>query len=409
MVSSAAIEKFEVAGLRVVYVPKDSFLTSIQILTNVGSCAEEASQHGLAHILEHMFFKGSAKRPGGTSITRAANDIGGKLNAYTSYDHTSYYMNVLNENFEQGLDILADMYQRPLFPEEEFVKELNPILSEFREREDDPENFLMERILETHLGADYHPIIGTEDSIRAATVEAMHSFRQRYYGGKNTMIVIVGGVDQARVAKAIADSFGQTTASHSPQARTVIGKPGEVSLTKAGIQEAYYFLFYPALPREHPDRFKQDIMCFLLGGNDSSLLFERIREERGMSCYGIYSWTMRYDPFSLLGVNCGIAVDELDDLHGEVQEQIKRICDQPLSDEMLARAKASLRSSIAAQSETSAGMAGLISVPLLKGEKGHPVERALETIAGISAADVLDVAQLTFSQPPMRGVLLPES
>ena len=133
-------EVFQVNGLKVLYHRNESFLTNIQILTRVGSTAEEPSIQGMAHILEHMFFKGSQKRRGGSTISRAANDIGGKLNAYTTYDHTVYYITVLNDNFREGLDILGDMYQHPLFPEEEFKKELNPILSEYREREDDPDD-----------------------------------------------------------------------------------------------------------------------------------------------------------------------------------------------------------------------------------------------------------------------------
>jgi zinc protease len=120
-------------------VPNKSYITNIQILTDVGSMAEDQDIQGMAHILEHMFFKGSQKFRGGTAISRAANDIGGKLNAYTTYDHTVFYISVLNDSFEAGFDLLSDMYRNPLFPEDEFKKELNPILSEMREREDDPE------------------------------------------------------------------------------------------------------------------------------------------------------------------------------------------------------------------------------------------------------------------------------
>ena len=407
MVLSGEIERFEVNGVRVIYLRKDSFLTNIQVLTDVGSAVEQADSFGMAHILEHMFFKGSAKRPGGTAITRAANDIGGKMNAYTSYDHTAYFMTVLNEKFARGLDILADMYQNPLFPPEEFSKELNPILSEYREREDDPEGFLMERTLEKYLGGSYHPIIGTEETIRGATVERMHEFKRRYYGGGNLMIAVVGGVEREAVTRALEECFFAGSAVEPARPSPARYTPGEVVLSKPGIQEAYYFLFYPALPPRDPDRYRQDMMCYLLGGNDSSLLFERVREELGMSCYGIFSWLMRHDAFSLLGVNCGIAEGELESMHREVQGCIKRICDSPLPEEMLERARASLRTSIAATSETSAGMASLISVPILKGEEDHPVERALEMIASISADDVMDIAQKTFGRDPMKAVLLP--
>ncbi len=400
-------EIFEVDGVRVAHYQNSSFLTNIQVLTGVGSAAESKSDMGLAHILEHMFFKGSTKRPGGTNISRAANDIGGKMNAYTTYDHTVYYITVMNDVFEEGFDILADMYQNPLFPQGEFEKELTPILSEYREREDDPESFIVERALAEFYGDAYHPIIGTEETIKGATVESMHACKRRYYGGNNCLLSIAGGVDRERVVAAVRKLFPATAATEAPPARTVEHTAGELTLTKSGIQEAYYNLFFPALPPGHPDRFKQDMMNYLLGGNDSALLFARVREERGMSCYGIYSWSMRHAPFSLLGISCGIAPDEIDDLHGEVTDQIKRICDSPLGEDRLKRGKASLRTSIAAKSETSNGIGGMIGVPMLRGETENPIKKALREIESITLDDVLTQARSTLHGPMYKAILMP--
>lgn len=400
-------EVFQVNGLKVLYHRNESFLTNIQILTRVGSTAEEKSIQGMAHILEHMFFKGSRKRPGGSTISRAANDIGGKLNAYTTYDHTVYYITVLNENFREGLDILGDMYEHPLFPEDEFRKELNPILSEYREREDDPDSFLMERALEKYMGVDYHPVIGTKETIQSATVDGMHAFRERYYGGDNTMIAVIGGLEREEVEAAIREQFAVERQTSIPVRKLFQYQPGDIELNKPGIQEAYYQLYYPALEPGHPDRYKQDVMCYLLGGNDSALLFERVREELGMSCYGIYAYLMRFEPFSMLSVVCGIAPNELDQLENEVKDQIKKICDERLGEDQLQRAKASLRTSLAAKSETSGGLGSMISVAVLRGETEHPVEKALAELDAITLDDVLEAARTTFDREAFRAVLLP--
>ncbi len=404
---TGSFEIFQVNGLKVLFHRNESFLTNIQILTRVGSAAEEPDVHGMAHILEHMFFKGSRKRPGGNSISRAANDIGGKLNAYTTYDHTVYYITVLNENFRLGLDILSDMYQNPLFPEEEFRKELNPILSEFREREDDPDSFLMERALAAYMGMDYHPVIGQKETIENASVEGMFAFKKRYYGGGNTMIAVIGRLSREEVETAIREQFTVATETSVPPRKLFPYSGGELGLTKAGIQEAYYQLYYPALDPGHPDRYKQDIMCYMLGGNDSALLFERIREDLGMSCYGIYAYLMRFEPFSLLSVVCGIAPDELDRLETEVNGQIQKICETRLNEDQLQRAKASLRTSIAAKSETSGGLGSMISVAVLRGETEHPVEKALVELDAITVDEVREAAAQTFGHAPFRAVLLP--
>jgi predicted Zn-dependent peptidase len=362
----------------------------------------------MAHILEHMFFKGSQKRPGGTAISRAANDIGARMNAYTAYDHTVYYISAMNSEFETAFDILADMYLNPLFPEDEFKKELNPILSELREREDDPEDFLFEESMQQYLGKAYHPIIGTKKSIKGASVKKMHDFKNKFYGGDNVLIAVVGGIDKDTLIRVLSSHLKSNPATEKPEMETCSYTPGELELKKPGIQEAYYNLLYPALPPLHPDRFKQDVMSYLLGGSDSGLLFERIREELGMSCYGIYTFGMRHLPFSMIGISTGIEPKELDQLHNEVTDQIKRITDSVLDDHQLKRAKASIRSSIAAKSETSNGLAGLVSLAVMRGESGNPIERALNELNEITLEDVLDQAQKTFSVRPFKGVLLPK-
>ena len=398
-----------IGKVRFLFYQNQSYLTNIQILTNVGSTAEvEKENYGLAHILEHMFFKGSKKRPASNAITRSANNIGAKMNAYTSFDHTSYYITVLNEVFEEGFDILADMYLNPLFPETEFIKELNPILSELREKEDDPDSYLIEKSFESYFGDSYHPIIGTEQSIKGAKVSQMHEFKNDFYGGDNCLVAVVGGISKERALKAVDKFFHKTTSKQ----KTIPKKPDyntkELKLTKAGIREAYCNYFFPALPSEHPQRFKQDMMNYLLGGNESGLLFERIREELGMSCYGIYSWIMRNQPFEILGISCGISPNEMDKLHEEILGILKKISTERLDLERLERGKASLRTSIAARSETSSGLNSMLALPLLRGEEEHPVEKMLRELDAITIDDILEQAESTLKGPMLRATLLPE-
>lgn len=395
-------------GERLVFVQNKSYLTNIQILTDVGSSAEDNDIQGMAHILEHMFFKGSQKFKGGTAISRAANDIGGKLNAYTTYDHTVFYISVLNDSFEAGFDLLTDMYRNPLFPEDEFKKELNPILSEMREREDDPESFLLERALAKYLGGNYHPVIGTESTVKGATVDKMHRFKNRFYGGSNCLIAVVGGVEEKRVFDLVYEKFADMRHGEKAPPPAYSYTSGEITLTKPGIQEAHFNLYFPALGPTDPERYKQDLMSYLLGGNESALLFERIREELGMSCYGVYSYAMRTQGHSLLGISCGIAPDELSQLETEVRGCIARICDSMLEEHRLHRARTSLRTSIASYAETSSGLNGMIGLPVLRGETEHPVERALAQIERITLDDVHQMAQKTFAGPAFKAILLPE-
>lgn len=398
-----------VNGTKVVYHQLPSQLTNIQFLTNVGAASEEPEVWGMAHILEHMFFKGSKQFPGYNDISTAANDIGGKLNAWTWVDQTVYHITVLNDFFKEGFNILSDMYQNPLFPEAEFVKELNPILSEMRRYEDDPDGFLANRLTPVMVGEEAgHPVIGTEETVRAATVEKMHAFRKRFYGGNNTMISIVGGVSEEDVVRIISELFVLPPAAETPITPIVTYKSGEMVLKKSGITEAVYSLNFPALSRQHPDKIKQQLMTYVLGGNASGMLFERIREQLGLSCYGIYASQTHFDSHSILEISTGIDPSQLDQCHEEVLGQIKRITNDRIDDKRLARAKASLRTSIAAASENSGGYNGSISIPILKGETGNPLEKMLAGVEAITADDIRNLAQVTFATEPYKGIVLPE-
>lgn len=394
---------------KVVYHYLPSKLTNIQFLTNIGSAAESKDEWGMAHILEHLFFKGSKKYPGPLDIQTAANDIGGKLNAWTWVDQTVYHITVLNDFFKQGFSILADMYQNPLFPEEEFVKELNPILSEMRRGEDSPDNYLSNRVMPAMVGEDAgHSVIGTEESVRSATVKKMHDFRSRFYGGNNTMISIVGGITEDEVVAMVSSGFSLPKASQNPIVPSVKYNSGEMVLTKPGITEAVYSLCFPALERFHPDRYKQSLMTYVLGGNDSGMLHERIREELGLSCYGIFSSQVHFDSHSVLEISTGIAPEQLEQCHDEVLKQIKKISTELVDEKRLARAKASLRTGIAAASEDSGGYNHTISIPILKGMTEDPLEKLLASIESTTVNDIIDLAQRTFSVEPYKGILLPE-
>lgn len=404
------MEILNINGTKVVYHFIPSKLTNVQFLTNIGSCAESPDIWGMAHILEHNFFKGSKKRPTPKDISRAGNDIGGKLNAWTWIDQTVYHITVLNDYFVEGFDILSDMYQNPLFPEDEFKKEINPILSEFRRGEDDPNGYLSDRVMTAIYGSEAgHSTIGTEQSIKDATIDKLHVFRKKYYGGNNTMLSIVGGVTKEQVIRVVSEMFALPAASETFIAAPAKFKGGELTLKKAGITEAVYSLAFPALDRKNPDRTKQSLMTYILGGNDSGLLFERIREELGMSCYGIYASQFHFDPYSCLEISTGIAPGEIEQCHKEVLGQIDWIMNNKIDAQRFNRAKASLKTGIASVQESSAGYNSGISIAILKGETENPIEKLQRELDSITVEDIQEQAQKTFSNAPsFKGILLPE-
>ncbi|HEX9592187.1 MAG TPA: insulinase family protein, partial [bacterium] len=155
----------------------------------------------------------------------------------------------------------------------------------------------------------------------------------------------------------------------------------------------------------HPDATRQDVMSYVLGGDGSSLLFERIREELGL-CYGIFSGVSRFDGFSALEVATGCAQETLATIHGETRTIIERLCAERIDDDRLEMVKAALLSGLRMTAETSNGYNRIIAVPVLKGETENPYEKKNREIAEVTIEDVRRLAEETFSVPPLHATLV---
>ncbi len=391
----------------VVYVYKPTLMTFVQIATRVGSQIETKDEWGISHILEHLVFKGSKKRPSGKEIVKAYSRIGADVNAYTDYDHTNYHMSMLNSVFEEGIDILVDMFLNPLLKEEDLKKEINPILSEYREKKDDPEDFLIEETF-TQFLEPYHPILGTEENIQNVSIEKIKSFKEKYYKNSNMIITGYGGIKPELFFDKIKYYFSdrkerEYTDIKYPKCQY---KQKEIVIKKKNIQQNYFMLVYPAFPYDSKDKYKQNLLNFILGGMDSSLLFTRIRDELGLSCYDIYSEIIRNPSFSVLQIFAGIHSNQIRLLEKEIFTIIDRICNEYIEEENLVRAKNIIKTNIIENIETSRGFSNLLLNSLLHKDHKNPLEEILNQIESITKEDLLETAQKTFNNIYCKGILI---
>lgn len=394
----------EVNNSRLLFHRNASDVVNIQILTNIGSAVEEGELLGAAHFLEHMFFKGTEKRDA-KQINRDANRIGGKLNAWTWFDQTVYHITALKERLDDAFEILCDLYQHATFPADELEKEREVIVSEMRRYDDDPSSYLADRAWSHFCTSGIaHPVIGTEETVRALTRDQLVDFRERYYGGDNVLVSVVGNVEESAVVAAMAAHFDHRAARDSMAVPTTDYRGGDLALTKQEIQEARYSLLYPALPLHHPDATRQNTMSYVLGGDSAALLFERIREELGL-CYGIYAGAARFDGFTVLEIATGCAPENLERIHTETREIIERLCAERIDQERLEMVKAAMLSSLRMAAETSGGYNRIVALPILKGEKENPYERLNREIAEVTIDDVRTQAEQTFSAEPLKAIL----
>jgi zinc protease len=272
-------------GLRLLLQPCHSApVVSMAVMVGVGSADEQPGEEGLAHVHEHMLFKGTA-RHGVGEIARAIEASGGHINAYTSFDDTVYYATLSSRSFETGLDILSDAVQRPTFDPDELDRERKVILEEISRGEDDPAGQATEALFALAYGDHPYgrPIIGTRDSVLSFDRAAVQAFFDRWYRPSNMTLVIVGDVTPERALAAIERCFDAPPAPPTPRTHHTLthSTAPRAALHPAEAGELYLTLAFTAPPACHPDAPALDLLRILYSYGESSPLIERLDRELG--------------------------------------------------------------------------------------------------------------------------------
>jgi predicted Zn-dependent peptidase len=314
----------------------------------------------------------------------------------------------MRENFEKGFELLSDIYCNALFPEDEMEKERTVILSEIRRYEDDPPVYLsdlaLEHYCENGLG---HRVTGTVESVGQLTRSQLVAFKQNFYGGKNVMISVAGDISFETVRGVVEKHFHSPARSHPVTHVPGDYRSGNFDLTRPDIQESQYQLYFPALPFRHPRAIDQAVMAYVLGGNSSSLLFERIREELGL-CYGIYARVNHFEGFNYLDVSTGCAEKDLEKLDREVMRIIERLTETNIEPERLEMTKTAMLSTLYMATESSSGLNTFLSMAVMRGEREENIlEKRADQIKAVTAESIRESARETFSRPSLRARLTP--
>ncbi len=319
---------------------------SIGLWVGVGSRDELPEINGMAHFIEHMMFKGTAKRSA-KQIAETLDAVGGQLNAFTSKEYTCYYAKVLDEHLNVAIDLLADMFFNSLFLAEEMEKEKNVIIEEIKMYEDAPDELVHDFFASTiwHGHALGRPIIGSQEIIEAVTREQMMDFYKKFYVPESLVVAVAGNIKHESVVARLMPWFssfaGQKQPGNyqSPIARAcTLGKQKET-------EQIHLCLGTPGLPLDHEKTYILHVLNTILGGGISSRLFQEIREERGLA-YSVYSYHSSYRDAGLFSVYTGLSRKNLDEVLALISGQMRDIKKQGVSAEEMQRAKAQLKGSM---------------------------------------------------------------
>jgi len=273
-------------GLTLIIKPDHSAqLASVQAWVGTGSVHEGRwTGAGVSHFLEHMLFKGTARRKG-REISAEVQSLGGYINAYTSFDRTVYYIDLPSENVASAVDILADSVLGSTLPEDEFARERDVILREIAMTRDDPDQRMGEVLFDAAFREHpyRHPVIGHRDLFSRLTHADLVAYYKARYTPANLTVVVVGAVDPAAVRASVEATFGAVPRS-SLEPVLVPAEPlqmaartrrlsEDVEVTRAGLAWQV-----PGLT--HPDAPLLDLLATVLGGGDSSILWQSLREKQ---------------------------------------------------------------------------------------------------------------------------------
>lgn len=337
------LKKTLTSGLRVILLPRpDALSASFLILTNVGAKNELKQEAGLAHFIEHMAFKGTPKRPNAKMIASEFDSLGSAYNAFTGYDFTSYHITAVPNKLELAIDLLADIYLRPIFDELEIEKEKGVIMEELKGYEDKPNSFVWEVFSRAAYG-DTPPgrtILGERETVTSFRRADLMNFYQRYYTADTTVLVVVGKFEKEKILDQLEKLF-----DHLP-AGLDINPPFEepsqtepmVAISSRPIEQSHLVLGFRSFNLYDPRFFALIVLSNVLGGSTSSRLWQRVREEMGVAYYvGATQRTRTNNGHFALYAGADSQKDQ--EVVRVMVEECRRLKDFPITGEELTRAQ----------------------------------------------------------------------
>ena len=377
---------------------------ALGVWVGAGSRLESPAEHGISHLLEHMAFKGTARRSA-TDIAEEIEAVGGEVNAATSVETTSYYARILKPDAELAVDILSDILCNSAFDANELEREQHVIVQEIGASLDTPEDRVFDFLVEGAFPGQPlgRTILGTEETVRRTRPQHLSSYLDRNYHGPSMVLSAAGAVDHESLVRLAEDRFASlpSTPLAAPETARYVG--GDLR-ERRKLMEAQILLGFEGLPYASEDFHAVQILASLLGGGMSSRLFQEVREKRGL-CYSIYSFHWSFADTGLFGIHAATGAEDIDELMPVLTGELER-ASLDISEAEVARAKAQMRASLLMSLESPAARAGQLARQVLLFGRTIPVD---ELVAKIDAVDVVRLRELagrifTGSTPTLAAI-----
>lgn len=391
------------SGLTVATDSMPTATVSLGAWIGAGTRHETAELNGIAHLLEHMAFKGTERRSA-QDIAEEIEAVGGHLNAYTSRENTAFYAKVLAEDAPLALDIVSDILQHPTFLEEELERERAVVLQEIGQAYDTPDDIVFDYFQETAYPSQAlgRPVLGESHTVGGLGRTALWDYLHGHYGPQQMVVAAAGQIEHDRFVEMVAAAFAHENFS-SNGATDVADYRGGDRREKRDLEQIHLLLGFDGVGYLDDDYYVLSALSTLFGGGMSSRLFQEVREKRGL-VYSVYSFHSAFLDGGLFGIYAGTGTQEIRELVPVVCDELTKLT-KGVSEEELERARAQLRASLLMSRESSSARAEQIAQQLLIYGRPVPVDEVLAKIAAVTAADIQRVAvRLLKSAPTVTAI-----
>ena len=391
-------------GLRVLTAPMEQAQSvSCFVMLAAGARYETRESNGIAHFAEHMFFKGTERRPTARDISTEIDSIGGEFNAFTGKEITGYYVRCAGESRDIALDVLVDMLRHSRFDSEEIDREKGVIIEEMNMYFDTPRDYVS-GVFDDLMYGDHAlgwDILGRKETVQGATRETFLSYIDRWYTAERMVVGVAGAVGPSLDEK-LMDLLGDLPAGNGGAPEPVAEPPSSrVKLHTKQSDQAHICIGFRTYEVGHPDRYVVELLRAVLGGGMSSRLFTEVRERRGLAYY-VFAVIQGYADTGSLFTQSGVDIKRIDEAVSTIVSELKQIAEEPVPALELEKARAYTKGRFVLSLESPQGMNrfGLLREVL---ENTHPdPSEVLSGLGAVTVEDVQRVAQELITDDALR-------
>ncbi len=386
-------------GLRYVGVPiKGTKTATILVMVGTGSKYENKNNNGISHFLEHMFFKGTKKRPNTLAISGELDSMGAEFNAFTAKEYTGYWIKVDSDKLESAIDIVSDILLNSRFNMKEIEKEKGVIIEEINMYRDNPMMFI-EDLFEECLYGDQPAgwdTIGTKKNILRFKRKDFIDYLKSQYGVDNTIVCVAGNLKK-RVKKQVEKNFKKLDGAKFKDKKAVQEKQDtpKIKIHYKKTDQAHLSLGVRAFPVNHKDEYILKILSIILGGSMSSRLFTELRERRGMAYY-VRTQAEFYTDTGYLSTQAGVPVKKLEEAIKTILNEYKKVTTKLVSEKELQRVKDLFKGRMAIFQEASDNVASWHGRHIILRGKAITPDEFIKKVLAVKAKDIQRVAKEIF-------------